>query len=121
LRKSGDWAMFREVPGRKSLILVACGALAADASWLAAGWIAALGPATAEPASGLPHWAMPASEHSVELALECGARSLWTEDGGANVGPMLLLEDDKAGLSIADCIRHRSGGAVPVRKVRIPP
>ncbi len=100
----------------KRLILFACGALAADASWLAARWIA-----PADPMRRLPHWAMPASERSVEFALKCGTTSLRIEDGSAHAGPILLLEDNKTGLSIADCVRHQSGGTVPIRKVRTSP
>ena len=95
------------VTRRRSLVLFACGVLAADACWLAFIWFGSAG----EPPH-VPHYVLPSSQRAVELALGCGATSLWVESGLSDVGPLILLEHDADGARISDCVRHRSGGTI---------
>ena len=92
---------------RKLLLLLAAGALAAHLSW-----VGALLLLTPRKPREVPHYVMPATGESIELTLACGATSGWIDGGWSDVGDLLLLEHDRKGRRLADCIRHRSGGTI---------
>lgn len=92
---------------RKSLALIAAGAFIADLSWLS---VALFWPP--RPLPEVPHYSVEADAGSVELALACGATSGTVEAARTGVPAALLLEFDAEGTKVADCMRHRSGGAI---------
>ncbi len=92
---------------RKSLALIAAGAFVADLAWLS---VTLFWPP--RPLPDVPHYLLQANAASVELALACGATSGMVEAARTGVPAALLLEFDAQGKKVADCILHRSGGAI---------
>lgn len=92
---------------RKSIALIAAGAFVANLAWLS---VALFWPP--RPLPEVPHYSVEADAASVELALACGATSGTVDAARTDVPAALLLEFDAQGKKVADCIRHRSGGAI---------
>ncbi len=92
---------------RNSLALIAAGAFVADLAWLS---VSLFWPP--RPLPEVRHYSVEADAASVELALACGATSGIIEAARTHVPAALLLEFDAQGKKVADCMRHRSGGAI---------
>ena len=92
---------------RNSLALIAAGAFIADLSWLS---VTLFWPP--RPLPEVPHYSVEGDAESVDLALACGATAGTVEAARTDIPAALLLEFDAQGRKVADCMRHRTGGAI---------